>query len=123
MGWVCGGRQSRNGWMMNAIEGVPGTKGPFRARQDDNCSNGTSKHNNGGGGKSVSSKAERSATTKSTNTVMGLPLKANLVSKFSSIRTMTQPVLGPTPRCADTQANICPFVPVFPGRQETFVDI
>lgn len=47
MGWVCGGRQSRNGWMMNAIEGVPGTKGPFRAQQSDNCSDGTSKHNNG----------------------------------------------------------------------------
>lgn len=47
MGWVCGGRQSRNGWMMNAIEGVPGTKGPFRAQQSDNCSDNTSKHNNG----------------------------------------------------------------------------
>lgn len=70
---VCGGCQSRNGWMMNIIEGVSGTKGRFRAQRGDNCSDGTSKYNNR---KKICFvfEVERDSTTKSTNTVMGLPL-------------------------------------------------
>lgn len=57
------------------------------------------------------------------------PNKANLVSTFSSLRTMTQHVLDPTPTCTNAQPNIHPrtqewnSTSLVPGKQQTLISI